>query len=138
MKIYSTLIALLAFSLVACQKSDRASEATSSTLAPASKQEAEMLEASYQGITANDAVASAIANQDFRLLSTSTRMPQFPGTDQSRYQEYKAKCGANFLPNMGDVKQQGESSEMRKQVKQYMVEYNLQMLNSCLEHHNNG
>ncbi|REL28743.1 hypothetical protein DXX93_20660 [Thalassotalea euphylliae] len=145
MKVYS-IIALLAFSLVACQKSDQASEAASSTsesivdptLAPASKQEAEKLDARYQGTTANDAVASAIVNQDFRLLSTSTRMPQFPGTDQSRYHEYKALCGANFLPNMGDVKLQGDNSGNRQQVKQYMAEYNLLMLEACLNHHHDG
>lgn len=124
MKAYSIITGCLFFSLTACQNSDQVSEVADPTPAPKKsiKQRDEV----------KNAVARAIADQDYRLLSTSTRMPQFPGTDQSRYQEYKTKCGANFLAKMGDVKLQAGSSDRRKQRKQYMAEYNQLILKRCL------
>ena len=121
-------VVVIAFSLFGCQKQ----QADSSTAMSEAKGFT-----SYQGVYADQAVADAVAIKDYRLLSTSTRMPQFPGTDQARYHEYKALCGANFLPNMGDVKQQGDNSMNRQQVKQYMAQYNEMMLAACLSKKDN-
>lgn len=76
-------------------------------------------------------IAEASAKKDFRLLSTSTRSPQFPGTDQSLYQEYKTKCGAKFISGTGDVIKRGDDPSIRQQLRRYMSQYNQAMVKLC-------
>lgn len=78
-------------------------------------------------------ITEAIAKKDFRLLSTSTRLPQFPGLDHSLYQEHKALCGANYIAGTGDLKRRSDDPSIREQLMRYMKQYNVQMLAKCVE-----
>ena len=78
-------------------------------------------------------ITEAIAKKDFRLLSTSTRLPQFPGLDHSFYQEHKALCGANYISGTGDLKRRTDDPRIREQLMRYMKQYNVQMLAKCVE-----
>lgn len=90
-------------------------------------------ETEQANVNLNGDIAESVANSDYRLLSTSNRLPQFPGTDPKRYQEFKKLCGAKFIQGTGDVRKRSEDPNIRIQLIKYMKQYNQAMIKACLK-----
>jgi hypothetical protein len=81
----------------------------------------------------NQALALAIKNKDYRLLTTSTRSMNIPGVNPKNYYAMIALCGKKYNPNTGDVISSEEERLARKKEINFMRQYNEKMITICRE-----
>jgi hypothetical protein len=81
----------------------------------------------------NKALALAIENKDYRLLTTSTRSINIPGVPPKDYQAMIALCGKKYNANTGDVITSEEQRLARKKEMIFMRQYNEKIITICQE-----
>lgn len=91
-------------------------------------------EVSPEGSVVNkldQALALALKNNDYRLLVTSGRSMSIPGVDSSDYEATIKLCGKKYMSAAGDVITSQTQRMERKELINYMRQYNEQMLILC-------
>ncbi|NOQ87585.1 MAG: hypothetical protein GQ550_01550 [Gammaproteobacteria bacterium] len=73
----------------------------------------------------------AITHNDLRLLGFAGKGFNIPGIDSAQSQNYRDKCGVRYFKEFGDVIRNRDQLEQMKKAKEYAVEYNRVILNSC-------
>jgi hypothetical protein len=104
---------------------------TSTTSTLDVSEEKELEEISVDSLA--QAIALAEQNKDYRLLVTSGRSISVPGVKPSDYERVIGLCGKNYAPETGDVLSSEAQRQDRKQLVEYMRQYNVQMLIICQE-----
>lgn len=124
----NSLCGLLAFALMACSQNISHNQSADKDAVESGKQKNIRLTHEQ---TADNAIATAKKNNDFRLLSTSGRRPTFPGIEQKQYAWVNEYCGAKFMLKTGDVINSEQHRQQRQRQLDYMQVFNKKMLIVC-------
>ncbi len=73
----------------------------------------------------------AIENNDLRLLGFAGRNHNIPGVSSSEVQNVIDKCGIRYFEEFGDVVKSNNQLTLMKQARDYALQYNTAILETC-------
>lgn len=109
------------------------SEVTRETVDSSDDKPKEVMREEPELDSVDQALVLAKKNKDYRLLVTSGRSISIPGVDSSDYEAMIKLCGKKYMSKAGDVITSETQRMERKELINFMRQYNEQMIIICQE-----